>query len=106
MNNMEENPELESFDEWSETYDRDVASLSGSFPFDGYKEVLETVLREAGLAPGMDVLELGAGTGNLTARLIARGCEVWSLDFSEKMLAIARDKAPEANFFRADLLGV
>ena len=102
---MSDDPHLESFDQWSETYDHDVSSSDGTFPFDGYDRVLGTVLREAGLSPGMDVLELGSGTGNLTARLVARGCSVWSLDFSPKMLSIARGKAPEANFFQVDLTG-
>ena len=102
---MEEYSELDSFDQWSETYDRDVANSDGAFPFDGYENVLEAVLKQADLAYGMDVLELGAGTGNLTARLVARGCNVSSLDFSPRMLAIAREKAPEANFLQADLSG-
>jgi len=47
----------------------------------------------------------GTGAGNLAARLLAGGCdEAWATDFSEEMLARARQKAPEANFVRANLL--
>ena len=52
----------------------------------------------------MDVLELGPGTGNLTARLVATGAEVWALDFSAEMLARARAKVPAAHLAQAGLL--
>ncbi len=38
------------------------------------------------------VLELGCGTGNLTARLLARGATVTAIDQDPEMLAVARDK--------------
>jgi ubiquinone/menaquinone biosynthesis C-methylase UbiE len=38
------------------------------------------------------VLELGCGTGNLTARLAARGATVTAIDQDPEMLAVAREK--------------
>jgi ubiquinone/menaquinone biosynthesis C-methylase UbiE len=38
------------------------------------------------------ILELGCGTGNLTARLLARGAEVTAIDQDPEMLAVARKK--------------
>lgn len=100
-----ENPRAGLFVDWSESYDQDVQQSAGKFPFDGYPQVLETVLRAAALVPGMTVLELGPGSGNLTRRLVQAGCQVWGLDFSSKMLDIARTKAPRAVLLRADILG-
>ena len=66
--------------------------------------MLGQVIELAAVAPGMTVLELGPGTGNLTARLVAAGAEVWALDFSAEMLARAQAKAPAAQFAKAGLM--
>ncbi len=98
---------LESqFDRWASTYDADVGGAEGAagFPFDGYERVLDRVVELAEIRPGMEVLELGPGTGNLTARLIAAGAAVWAVDFSAEMLARARVKAPAAVFAKAGLM--
>lgn len=90
------------FDKWSATYDHDVQDES-SFPFSGYTRVLNRVISLAQIESGMEVLELGAGTGNLTGKLIDAGAAVWALDFSADMLAIAKKKVPGAQFGQADL---
>lgn len=100
--------ELQSqFDHWAASYDADVtnSAAGASFPFDGYDRVLARVVELAALEPGMEVLELGPGTGNLTARLVEAGAAVWALDFSAEMLARARAKVPAARFAQAHLLG-
>lgn len=89
------------FDDWAAVYDQDVAG--DTFPFTGYKRVLETVLTRAEVQPGMSVLDLGAGTGNLAALFAARGCDLWCTDFSAEMLERAREKLPAARFFLHDL---
>ena len=66
--------------------------------------MLGRVVELAAVAPGMEVLELGPGTGNLTARLAAAGAAVWALDFSAEMLARAQAKVPAARFARAGLM--
>lgn len=94
------------FDQWAETYDQ-ATQTSSVFPFAGYEQVLETVVREAGARPGMTVLDIGTGTGNLALRFAGLGCELWCTDFSESMLEKARVKLPGAHFvlhdFRTDL---
>ena len=90
------------FDPWAESYDQDVVAYS-DFPFAGYEQVLETVVAQADARPGMDVLDLGTGTGNLAIRFSMLGCNLWCTDFSETMLEKARAKLPEAKFFSHDL---
>jgi len=90
------------FDAWAETYDQDVNTYSG-FPFEGYQQVLETVFRTAQARPRMRVLDLGAGTGNLTALFAAAGCQTWGTDFSAEMVARARIKLPQVPFIQADI---
>ena len=95
---------LESqFDQWASSYDGDVRD-KGTFPFDGYSRVLDRVIDRANIESGMEVLELGPGTGNLTERLAAEGAAVWAVDFSAEMLALAQEKAPTAHFAKAHLL--
>jgi putative AdoMet-dependent methyltransferase len=91
----------EEFDAWATTYDQDV--LDEEFPFTGYAQVLDTVVKQAGAQAGMTVLDLGAGTGNLAARFIDLGCELWLTDFSQTMLNQARTRLTGARFFLADL---
>ena len=90
------------FDPWAESYDRDVQTYS-DFPFAGYEQVLEKVINLADARPGMDVLDLGAGTGNLAVRFAERGCNLWCTDFSAPMLAKAQAKLPQAHFVQHDL---
>jgi len=92
------------FDEWAAIYDETIAAESG-FPFEDYRRVLQTVLDQAQVAPGMSVLDLGVGTGNLAFLFDRAGCELWCSDFSPQMLARARAKLPAAHFVLADLRG-
>ena len=93
------------FDGWADSYDETTRTES-IFPFDGYNELLNTVVRLADPRPGMSVLDIGTGTGNLALRFADRGCELWCTDFSESMLEKARAKLPDADFvihdFRTD----
>jgi putative AdoMet-dependent methyltransferase len=91
-----------NFDPWAETYDHDVVAQN-KFPFAGYEQALETVVRTASPESGMSVLDIGTGTGNLAARFLRRGCELWCTDFSRAMLEKARPKLPQAHFVLHDL---
>ncbi len=90
------------FDPWAENYDDDTASQT-TFPFAGYEAVLSTVFRLASPSAGASVLDIGTGTGNLALRFAALGCDLWCTDFSEAMLAKAREKLPAAHFVLHDL---
>lgn len=48
--------------------------------------------------PGERILDLGCGTGALTAEIAARGAEVLGVDRSEEMIAQARKKFPALRF--------
>lgn len=95
----------ELFDHWARQYDQAVSSATGQFPFDGYEDVLAGLVAWAGVRPGVTVLDLGTGTGNLAGRFADQGCAVWGIDFSETMLDKARSKFPAVRLVQADLLG-
>jgi putative AdoMet-dependent methyltransferase len=90
------------FDVWAETYDGDVEA-ERAFPFAGYGEALSTVVDFAAPKPGMTVLDLGTGTGNLAQRFAALGCELWCTDFSAAMLERASRKLPGSRMILHDL---
>jgi demethylmenaquinone methyltransferase/2-methoxy-6-polyprenyl-1,4-benzoquinol methylase len=50
----------------------------------------------ADVGPGSRVLDVATGTGDLALELRRRGCDVTGCDFSEEMLARAREKAAAA----------
>jgi len=91
----------EEFDDWAESYDASVSI--DQFPFTGYRDVLTNIVALSETRPGMSVLDLGTGTGNLAAGFARLGCELWCTDFSAPMLAQARLKLPQAHFLQHDL---
>jgi trans-aconitate methyltransferase len=54
------------------------------------------------IAPGECVLDLGCGTGHLTAKIAGLGAEVVGLDSSPSMIAQARQNYPKLKFVLAD----
>lgn len=63
-------------------------------------KILEPFLHE-----GMEVLDAGCGSGFFSSFFLSKGCRVWSLDYSEVSLEIARKNTEgkcEA-YFKADL---
>jgi demethylmenaquinone methyltransferase / 2-methoxy-6-polyprenyl-1,4-benzoquinol methylase len=58
----------------------------------------------ANVSPGDRVLDVATGTGDLAVELARRGCEVVGSDFSERMLELARDKAPDIRFEHGNAL--
>ena len=92
------------FDLWADGYDRSVglADESSLYPFAGYKKVLGEIYSIIMEKPGAKVLDLGFGTGTLTARLYEQGCIIYGQDFSEKMIALASEKMPDAKLYAGD----
>ena len=68
------------------------------------QEVLERALRDHGVDPrGMEVLDVGCGSGFFTAFFLARGARVTGLDITEVAVERLRSRHPEARFLRADV---
>jgi SAM-dependent methyltransferase len=60
-----------------------------------YSRVLATLFADfAGVTSGMRVLDVGAGTGALTAELVARGASVAAADPSPEFGAVLRERFP------------
>jgi putative AdoMet-dependent methyltransferase len=91
------------FDRWAGDYDDSVREHSKGYPFEGYYDVLNRVCELVGDCSGKAVLDLGVGTGSLSLELFRRGANVVGVDFSPRMLDIARSRMPEGRFVCADL---
>ena len=89
----------DGYDRWSEIYDGEGNPLV---------ELEEPqVDRLLGEARGLEILDVGCGTGRHALRLAARGARVTAVDFSPGMLARARAKsgAEQVRFVEHDLAG-
>lgn len=62
------------------------------------REAVDPLLDAARVRPGARVLDLGTGTGTVAAAAQRRGASVTGVDFSEEMLAKARQLVPEVQF--------
>jgi len=82
---MERLPTREGYDRWSACYDEE------DNPLIALEE--PKVAGLLGPVSGFRILDLGCGTGRHTLRLAAAGAIVTAVDFSEGMLARARDRA-------------
>ena len=92
------------FDLWADGYDKAVglSDEEKSYPFAGYKEVLGRIYQLVMVKGRAKVLDIGFGTGTLTAKLYEGGCEIWGQDFSERMIELAKAKMPGARLFQGD----
>ncbi|WP_124726728.1 class I SAM-dependent methyltransferase [Staphylospora marina] len=98
----------ELFERWAEEYD---SAVSGGHPeyrevFEGYAEILKTVVNELALPPGSTILEFGPGTGNLSRLLVAAGYRVIGVEPSAAMRAQAAAKVPELELVEGHFLSV
>ena len=92
------------FDLWADGYDRavGVSDKENTYPFAGYKQVLGIIFRTVMEKPNASVLDIGFGTGTLTAKLYEHGCTIYGQDFSPRMIELASRKMPGAHLFRWD----
>ncbi|MFB7157299.1 class I SAM-dependent methyltransferase [Lysinibacillus sp. NPDC056232] len=95
----------QGFNLWADGYDKTVqlSEESNQYPFAGYKAVLNTIFNEVMYIPKSTVLDIGFGTGVLTAKLYDNRHMINGFDFSSKMIDIAKEKMPDANLMEWDL---
>ena len=62
---------------------------------------IPALLDGAEVTSGTVLLDVGTGTGNVARAAVARAAKVTAVDAEPSMLALARGKAPEAEFLRA-----
>ncbi|HEV2874443.1 MAG TPA: class I SAM-dependent methyltransferase [Thermoleophilaceae bacterium] len=60
------------------------------------QKIGEVCVERVGVEPGMEVLDVGCGTGNATIPAARMGARVTGLEQSADLLAIARERAADA----------
>ena len=92
------------FDLWADGYDRSVGISDevGTYPFAAYRQIMNEIYNRVLARCGKAVLDIGFGTGTLTAKLYEQGCGIWGQDFSRRMMELAREKMPGAKLYLGD----
>jgi demethylmenaquinone methyltransferase / 2-methoxy-6-polyprenyl-1,4-benzoquinol methylase len=90
------------FDRIARVYDR----MNGLMTVGMHHRWRERAVDLARVGPGSRALDVATGTGDLAMALRARGADVVAMDFSERMLEIARAKAPGIRFEAGNALAL
>ena len=92
------------FDLWADVYEKSVelSEENDEYPFAGYKDVLNTIYNIVHKREKAKILDIGFGTGILTKKLYDDGYEIYGIDFSQKMIEIAKEKMPFASLIKYD----
>ena len=85
-------------------YDKSVgiSDENGTYPFAGYRAILNRIYNGVLNGSGKTVLDIGFGTGTLTTKLYEQGCTIYGQDFSQRMIALAQEKMPMAKLYQGD----
>ena len=84
------------FDRMAEEYDRSRGEYPAEYVLKGLQLVLGD---EFASIPGANVLDAGAGTGQISAALLGAGATVTGIDISPSMLEIAKQRCAEFENF-------
>jgi SAM-dependent methyltransferase len=92
-----------SYQRWFIAGAYDALARAVFAPAGGLAALRRGALQHFAIAPGERVLELGCGSGGVTALLAARGALVTAVDWSAPMLRRAAQRAPGARFVRSEI---
>ena len=105
MNEENDMRDRKGFDLWADEYEQTVqlSNQENTYPFAGYKDILNTIYNRVLDQSATNVLDLGFGTGTLSSKLYEQGCKIFGQDFSERMIEVAQRKMIDAKLYQGDL---
>lgn len=89
--------EIESIAYWSRRAPQFARQTGGPRGGGGYPDVVRFLEDEGALEPGISVLDIGAGSGNLALPLARKGSRVTALEPAETMREVLRQRAAAEN---------
>ena len=92
-------------DLWADGYDKSVniSDENNEYSFAGYKDVLNIIYNKIRSKDTGTILDIGIGTGTLVNKLYSDGYSIYGIDFSERMIEIAKEKMPSAELYQYDI---
>ena len=96
------------FDDWADKYDETVYMKDGQYEevFKNYTEILNETVKHIAKYQGATVLDIGAGTGNLTTVAAKAGYNTIGIEPNSKMRDIATEKYPSISFLPGTFLSL
>lgn len=96
------------FDDWADSYDKTVYMKDGEYEevFINYTEILNETAKHISKYEGATVIDIGAGTGNLTNVASKAGYNVIGIEPNSKMRNIATKKYPFISFLSGTFLSL
>lgn len=92
------------FDNWSVNYEKDIIRFQNQYPFAGYFEIIEEIVISIRKNKFKSILDIGVGSGYMLNKILeSEPLEYFGLDFSNKMLEIAKSKLAAENFDQFDI---
>jgi putative AdoMet-dependent methyltransferase len=89
------------FENWADSYEKYVLENQHSFPFKGYSELVDEIVKT--IKPYSTILDLGIGTGYIAQKLYTeKKCPIYGIDLSEKMVAISKNRMKDAHIIQFD----
>lgn len=96
------------FDDWADDYDEIISATDGEYEevFKNYNEILNETVKHIAKYPNAKVVDIGAGTGNLTNVAVKAGYSAVGLEPNSKMREIAVSKYPNIEFLSGTFLSL
>lgn len=93
------------YDLWADGYAGQVHLLKDTdeYPYSGYTRLLNEVYQLVHEVEGKRVFDVGFGTGILTRKLYQEGYQIVGVDLSERLVEMAKESMPNANFIHCDI---
>ena len=103
--------ENKTFDRWAKNYDADIreAETRGNWMYKNYSTILKKVvemIEKRYPDKGTKLIDIGAGTGNLTRLFQSKGYQITGIEPSDEMTSQFKTKLPSVKILKGDFCDI